>query len=185
MDPRDVTMPVRFFDWGRDATAIAAYMADWPAESRPLDPVTAEALAWTPAGMPLSEGLPGPGGSVPGREPAAGRGAMASVTPLFGGQQGGMPMYAAEVMVRQQLLAWYQAGKTTFTSQDLNDAKLAERAERSRTWPYQLMDAWCEQGLLELLNKNAKRSRRSLKTWETKLTAAERAQLGLEDTEEG
>ncbi|HEV3290586.1 MAG TPA: hypothetical protein VG123_16495, partial [Streptosporangiaceae bacterium] len=39
MEMADVTMPVRFFTWGRDATQIAAYMQDWPAAGRPLDPV--------------------------------------------------------------------------------------------------------------------------------------------------
>jgi hypothetical protein len=181
LDPAYTTMPLRFFDWGRDAAQIAAYAGDYPAAGRPLDDVTGEALENEPA-APASTALPGPGGRIAGSSPAPG-----NVTQLFGGSRnaGGMPMLAAETMVREELLKWYAAGKTTFTAQDLADANLAERAGKSRTWPYQLMDMWTKQGLLELLVPNAKRSKRTPKTWEMKLTPAERVKLGLEDQEQG
>ena len=180
LDPGHTTMPLRFFDWGRDASQIAGYAESYPAAGRPLDEVTGEALADEPA-PPASTALPGRGGRLAGSQLPDG-----VVTPLFrAGQPAGIPMMAAEVMVRDVLLEWYAAGKTTFTGQDLTDAQVAEKAGRSRTWPYQLMDMWTEQGLLVLVQGNQKRSRRTPKTWETKLTAAERVKLGLEDQEQG
>lgn len=179
LDPRYTTMPLRFFDWGRDAEQIAGYAESYPAAGRPLDDVTGEALEAEPA-PPASSALPGPGGRLSAGPPPS------NVTPLFGSQPAaGVPMYAAEAMFRQDLLEWYKAGKTTFTAGDLKQSKIAERAGKSRTWPYQVLDMWTGQGLLVLVQGNQRHSKRTPKTWETKLTPAERAQLGLDDQEEG
>jgi hypothetical protein len=41
-------MPMRWWSWGKDSIAIAAYAAQWPVSRRPLDDVTGEALEATP-----------------------------------------------------------------------------------------------------------------------------------------
>lgn len=176
MDPRDVTMPVRFFDWGRDASAVAAYMADWPAESRPLDPVTAEAMAWTPGAAPASEALPGPGGRLgAGRPDRPARSAVANVTQLFGGRTDAED---AELTLRRLLLARYADGRTTFTVKQLTNEKVPQQCGRSRPWLYQVLRPWEQQGLVELLAGRPE-------TWEVKPTEAERRDLGTGEEEQG
>jgi hypothetical protein len=132
----DLAMPVRFYDWGRDGSAIAAYMQDWPAKDRPLDDVTAEALAAAPA-APASYALPGPGGTVPGGE------RRGNVRDLFGPKARKGPIAdrqeaaeAVEEEIRKVLAAWLRAGKDKFTSMDIQKSGVLERIGRSRSWSY-------------------------------------------------
>lgn len=62
-DPRK-TMPMRFYDWGPDATRIAAYCSEWPASQRKLDDVTGEALEAVP-GRDASTAFPAPRSPAP------------------------------------------------------------------------------------------------------------------------
>jgi hypothetical protein len=131
MGAGELAMPVRFYDWGQDGSAIAAYMQDWRAADRPLDDITAEALADVPA-QPDSHYPPAsPRGNVrdlfskakgPGRTP---------VTP---DRQAAAEQ--AEEEIRKVLAAWLKDGKDMFTSLELQKSGVLERIGRSRSWSY-------------------------------------------------
>jgi hypothetical protein len=152
------SVPLRFFDWGHDGRAMAAYMEQWPASGRPLDEVSAEAFAAEP-GLPASYALPGPGGSLPGGRPdprSASRragGWPEGVTPLPGVRPPGQPdtrlnkaqeKLAESARSQQcffdQLERWLAAGTTTFTVTELQATDVLERAGRSRPWLYNAIE---------------------------------------------
>jgi len=153
-DDTPVTMPVRLFSWGSDASMAAGYFAGWPAGDRPLDDITAEAMDSRPA-LPPSYGFPvAPAGSaasrsnvIPGRfgrQPAPGRQEQADT--------------AAQAAL-QWLREWQAAGRDngTFTSMDMQNAGVHTRQQRSRAWLYEQIEVWTQRGIIEQVAEKPKK----------------------------
>jgi hypothetical protein len=160
MDEGDFSMPVRFYSWGRDGSLIADYMRQWPASDRPLDDISAEALASEPS-LPASYALPGPGGTLagttvpqqrPALDPRAAR-PGSNVRPLFAPPPPDRYDEAAQAEqdVMDFLAGWHREGKTDFTSIDLQKAGLHERLGKSRSWLYDMCDIAEQKGLTEVI----------------------------------
>ncbi len=160
-------MPMRAWYWGKDTSLIAAHAARFPAAARPLDEVTAAALAAPPPvrqrgadlrkvdnGLHLEvddmdDGLPLPG-DVPDDDLAdAGPDGDLDADIAAGGEavdgwvfatpRAGERMDAdgARREFRRQLAEWRLAGRPEFRLTDLAD--LRERTGRSRAWLYDVL----------------------------------------------
>jgi hypothetical protein len=150
----DYSMPVRYFSWGRDGTLMAAYAGQWPASARPLDDVSAQALADEP-GLPDSYAAPGLGGRVlpratriqPDAAPAS------NVRPLFPAKPPAKssPESAdlAEEAVRQQLARWLAEGKDKFGIDDLVKSGILKRIDRKRPTLYNIIKTLAAREVIE------------------------------------
>jgi hypothetical protein len=151
MSEREAAMPVRFLDWGRSPAAgqaVAAYMADWPAASRPWDDVTGEAFEAEP-GRPASE-VSGYGGQVPGAEQRRGPGRPRKDSTVVAGPWG-QPVPAAHPQDHQAvraeealwslLLKMYAEGTEVVGAHEIMSRKeFKATVNRSRGWIYTALD---------------------------------------------
>jgi len=128
--PEDrITIPMRFFNWPGKTGQIASYMSEWTADDRPLDDITAEALAWTPPVSPSSAyPLPAQGGQ-PGTDNV--------VRPVFGRFSARKRQEESYFAVVDALKDWAARGIKSFRASDLEE--IARKVDRSRTWVYSLM----------------------------------------------
>jgi hypothetical protein len=161
------TLPLRYFSWGPDSSRIAAYASEWPADRRPLDDVTGEALEARP-GRPASTAFPAPrsanghnGNGSSGHQNGNGNGSSGHQNGSPGTPPPGarlMPDYSGRISpeealakIRVQLAAWKGSG-TRFTLRELALAVGEEVvclrscgnpycAGRSRAWLYNQVDA--------------------------------------------
>jgi hypothetical protein len=166
-------MPWRAFFWGDDSHLIAAHAAEWPATDRPLDHVTAAALADLAAApvFPAENPRPATVATAPAtthpatlhvvEPPEVAEGDDEPVadievdedTPFgawkFGGDApASEPMDAATArdVVRRQLNEWRLKGQTTFGIPELSAVR--ERTGRSRPWLYDVLAEFERDGVL-------------------------------------
>jgi hypothetical protein len=152
-DERYGVMPMRFFHFTGGARQVFDYAGLYPSVDRPLDDVTGEALAWTPPVSPTSASPVG--GALPGTE---GRAPAGNVRQLFAAKPDQHDAAVkAEQAVREQLAAWLKAGKTTFTSLELQKTKVHERAGRSRSWLYDVVETLRQTGEVEFMTDKPRR----------------------------
>jgi hypothetical protein len=158
-------MPMRFFHWEGGSRQAFAYAEQWPAEDRPLDDVTAEALAAEPA-PPASHALPGPGGTVPGARPATVDRYAGNVRQLFGRQPAkpARPSREEEAAKAEQAVfdfweGWLAGGKTQFTHLELEKTGILERLGRSRPWLYGIYKAGIAAGRIREVDGGTGRKR--------------------------
>jgi LAGLIDADG-like domain len=163
MDVADATMAVRFYDWGRDASRITAYMREWPSSGRPLDDVTAEAMAAVPP-LPDSYYPPLPA-QAPQEQPRAcarpdprgGARDKSSVRQLFARQvrEDQPSRYEMADRVHDEATAlldkWLASKKDTFVIFDIRRSGVLERIGRSRPWAYEFVKVAEAMGRAELI----------------------------------
>jgi hypothetical protein len=149
--PAYAVMPMRFYHWGKGTAMAADYFARYPATGRPVDDITGEALDNDPAD-PASYALPGPGGRLAGKSPAA-----AAANVVRGPWKDRKPQpAAAEKLLRDWLAARLASGTESFTIKDIYDAGLADapgkrhtsRTGRSRSWAYGMVDMLEQEGAI-------------------------------------
>jgi hypothetical protein len=176
MNEADITLPVRAWRWP-DTHALRAYAEQWEASQRPLDEVTAAAMADEPAlpdsyyppassavkrgpGRPRKDGLPPqrrPDPRTRGPVPDA-----SNVRQVNFGQNGTDKRDSAdeaEQVVAAQLAAWYSSAKTVFAFDELTKAGLWPPAGegaggstgRARPWGYNAVRSMCQLGYAEEL----------------------------------
>jgi hypothetical protein len=163
IDPAHGVMAMRFYHWTGGSRQAFEYAGLYPSIDRPLDDITAEALAWTPP-VTQSLELPGPGGTLQGNN-SAGRQPKAGgvVRPLFGGKgprkldahdesaaaEAALWQAITGMMAKRQPVDGVRDG--TFILYDLRQAGFDDKAQRSRTWLYDAMRTFVQTGRLELV----------------------------------
>lgn len=151
MSAEDAVTPVRFYDWGKDAALAAAYFTEWPADARPLDDITGEAMDNAPAAPP-SYGLPGPGGTLPGRTDP-----RSNVRQLFSRKPSREEESdAAVAALRRELAAMLAAGTSRFGVNDLTKAGVWAKIGRTRPWGYKALQTLAQDGYVQLLEGGAR-----------------------------
>jgi len=144
-------MPFRYYTWGDDAGAISAYMAQWPAASRPLDKVTQQALNDIPpvsptSALPVPQDTP-PGGAVNGNGTKPARAATIPRPPAvsFRDRPGTEQAWQAAL---DQVEKWASEGRGCFRIADWNDLRAG--LGRSRGWLHHTAFARMEKmGIIE------------------------------------
>jgi hypothetical protein len=151
LDGRHGVMPLRFYYWQGKARQAFEYAGEYPADARPLDDITGEALAWTAPASPSSAFGLEQRGSAPEQR--------GNVTPLFRPAKPDQhdEMVKAEKVARDQLAKWLAEGKTTFTSLELQKAKVDVRAGRSRSWLYDVIATFEQTGVIEFMTDKPKK----------------------------
>jgi hypothetical protein len=159
LDEAHGVMPLRFSHWEGGARQAFEYAEAWPAMDRPLDDVTAGALAWTPPVSP--SGSTGAEFARPGSAaaPGARAGARGNLIPLFGPPRPDQheEMVRAEQVARDQMAAWLAQGKATFTSLELQKAGVHEKAGRSRSWLYDVIATLEQTGEIQFMTDKPKK----------------------------
>jgi hypothetical protein len=160
MSDAQAAMPVRFWDWGQSPAAghaMAAYMADWPASSRPWDDVTGEAFGAEP-GRPASE-VTGYHGLPPGLEyqpdaPRRGPGRPRKDDTVVAGPWKGTPKpdpraertAADQEAVFSLWLRWYAEGTESFTASDLLNSPEWKALGKTRSHAYNFIETGVQTG---------------------------------------
>lgn len=152
MEENTFSVPLRFFYWGPDGRLMADYAAQWPAEQRPLDDVSAEALANVP-GRPASSAS-GYGGQVPGSgqqprpRPAAPpeddgtvvAGPWASPRPARAAYPQDTAAVGAEAALWSLLMKMYAEGTEVAGAPEIMTRPEFAAIGRSRPWLYKALE---------------------------------------------
>jgi hypothetical protein len=169
LDDEHAVMALRFYYWRGKARQAFEYAGLYPSIDRPLDDVTAEALAWTPPVQPSLE-LPGPGGTLSGIVPPP---RPAKVTSIFakGPRKPDLHDEAAEAEAAlwKAIVAMMARRKpvdgvrdNSFVLYDLRQAGFDDRVGRSRSWLYDALSSFEQQGRLELVAEKPRKRWRML-----------------------
>jgi hypothetical protein len=166
IDDEHAVMALRFYYWRGESRQAFEYAGLYPSIDRPLDDITAEALAWTPP-VTQSLELPGPGGTLQGNNPA-GPPPKAKVTSIFakGPRKSDLHDEAAEaesalwkalvaMMAKRVPVDGVRDG--TFVIYDLRGLGFDDRVGRSRSWLYDALATFEQQGRLELVADKPKK----------------------------
>jgi len=171
IDPAHGVMAMRFFHWAGKSRQAFDYAGLYPSIDRPLDDVTSEALAWTPPVTPSLE-LPGPGGTLSGLRPPQPK-AGGKVTSIFakGPRKSDLHDEAAEAEAAlwTAISAMMAQRKpvdgvrdSSFVIYDLRGLGFDDKVGRSRSWLYDALATFEQQGRLELVSDKPKKRWRVL-----------------------
>jgi hypothetical protein len=159
-------MPLRFYYWAGGPRQAFEYAQQWEAADRPLDDVTAEALAAEPALPDSYFASPGTlsGGSVrPDPRDAARPGG--NVRSLFGRRdEPARPdrfgaAEAAEAAMFSLWARWLSEGKKDFTALELQRCDEVKALGKSRSWLYGVVESGIATGRLKAMPAGTGRKR--------------------------
>jgi hypothetical protein len=136
-----ITVPMRFFNWPGGTQQVGAYMSEWSADTRPLDDITAEALAWTAPVSP-SSGFPGPRAHGENVREAD-----------FRKRRSHVRQDEADGEIMAIIRSWERQGWKSFRIDDFRG--LMGRVDRTRAWLYTAMSRLELAGVISLCAKES------------------------------